>query len=293
MTTDNTHKEIFFHVGLGKTGTTYLQYELFPKLKGIHYIQRTRYQHAPEIIARGEHNRYLVSREFDQQLPVEVAKFSSHFPHAKVIIVLRRHDSWIASQYRRFAKNGIHVPFDRFFDIDKDQGLWKHTDLNYMAKLKIIEEHFSEKPLVLFQEDLKTDPYGFFDQIAAYTGSHYDRDNISLSATHTSYSDKQLKAVRKLSRYLFPPAEKYSRKSLRGWLQWRRIQLTSYAIMLVALLLPDAWFDDVELIPQQQLDKIRDHFADDWRQCRAYAQNMAQQQSEQGPAGGTDHISAA
>ena len=268
----NKSKQIFFHVGLGKTGTTYLQYELFPKLKGIYYIQRTRYQRAIEIIAKTDYPRYLVSREFDQQLPQEVEKFARHYPDTGVIIVLRRHDSWIASQYRRFAKNGIHVDFNRFFDIDHNQGLWKYDDLNYMAKLKIIESHFSQKPLVLFQEELKTDPYNFFDKIARYTGSTYDRDDISLDAVHASYNDKQLKAVRKLSKYLFPSSERYSRKTLRGWLQWRRIQLTSYAIMFSARFLPDAWFSDVELIPRGQLEKIRTHFEDDWQQCLAYAQ---------------------
>ncbi|MBI1422260.1 MAG: hypothetical protein GC149_02255 [Gammaproteobacteria bacterium] len=271
MTDTTSTKQVYFHVGLGKTGTTYLQYEFFPRLKGIHYIQRTRYQRAHEIISRTQYPRYLVSREFDQQLPQEVAKFSRHYPDARVIIVLRRHDGWIASQYRRFAKNGIHVDFEQFFDIDHDQGLWKQADLNFMAKLRVIESHFGHKPLVLFQEDLKQDPYGFFDSIAAYTGASYARDAISLDAVHTSYSDKQLKAVRKLSRYLFPVSEAHSRKTLRGWLQWRRIQLTSYAIMYPARLLPDAWFNNVELIPQTQLNKIRDHFADDWAQCRAYA----------------------
>lgn len=271
MTGSALSKQVYFHVGLGKTGTTYLQYEFFPRLKGIHYIQRTRYQRAYDIINNTSYPRYLVSREFDQQLAEEVARFSRHYPDAGVIIVLRRHDGWIASQYRRFAKNGIHVDFNTFFDIDNDQGLWKQSDLNFMAKLRIVEENFRHRPLVLFQEDLKDDPFGFYDKIAAYTCTQYDRNEISLDAVHVSYSDKQLKAVRKLSKHLFPASETHSRKTLRGWLQWRRIQLTSYAIMYTALLLPDAWFDDIELIPKVQLDKIRDRFADDWAQCRAYA----------------------
>lgn len=61
------------------------------------------------------------------------------------------------------------------------------------------------------------------------------------------------------------------RNTLRGWLQWRRIQLTSYAIMYPVQLLPDAWFRDIELIPQAQLEKIRQHYMQDWEQCRAYA----------------------
>ena len=237
--TSNRPKQIYFHVGLGKTGTTYLQYALFPKLKGIHYIQRTKwYQGVIDGIKGSNFPSYLVSREFDVQMEEEVSRFAQHFPDAHPIIVFRRHDGWIASQYRRFAKNGIHVDFDGFIDIDHDQGMWKLNELIFMDKIRLLEKTFTHKPLVLFQEDLKRDPYAFFDQIAAFTGSTYEREAVSLSAIHPSYEEKQLKAVRKFSRFLFPAQETRSRKTLLGWLQWRRLQITSYLIMYAALLLP-------------------------------------------------------
>lgn len=49
----------------------YLQYAFFPKLQGIHYIQRTRYRKSPQIIEQKNHERYLIPREFDQQLEDE------------------------------------------------------------------------------------------------------------------------------------------------------------------------------------------------------------------------------
>ena len=42
--------EIYFHVGLGKVASTYLQHRFFPKLKGIHYIKSTRYRRSLQII---------------------------------------------------------------------------------------------------------------------------------------------------------------------------------------------------------------------------------------------------
>ncbi len=96
--------EIIFHVGLGKTGSSYLQQHFFPKLKGIHYIPTSRYRFSPKIITKRHHQKYLVSREFDRQFDREVEWFSAMYPDARPVMVLRRHDSWIASQYRRQVK---------------------------------------------------------------------------------------------------------------------------------------------------------------------------------------------
>jgi hypothetical protein len=42
--------EIYFHVGLGKTGTKFLQHEFFPKITGIYYIKPQKYIRAKSII---------------------------------------------------------------------------------------------------------------------------------------------------------------------------------------------------------------------------------------------------
>ena len=96
MDSNKANPEIYFHLGLGKVASTYLQYAFFPKLEGIHYIQRTRYRFTPGIVASQPGNRFFVSREMDQQLEAEVIKFARHFPQTKAILLLRRHDSWIA-----------------------------------------------------------------------------------------------------------------------------------------------------------------------------------------------------
>ena len=271
MAKESSEKEVFFHVGLGKTATTYLQYQFFPKLRGIHYVQRTRYPKAHKIIARDPSSRHLLSREFDQQLQEEIEKFAVHYPDTRAIVVLRRHDGWIASQYRRFAKNGIQIPFEEFFDIEKNQGLWKKADLDYSKKISIIENTFTRKPLVLFYEDMRQDPYAFFDQFSKAIGASYNRDQISLNAVHPSYEEKQLKAVRSVSKIFFPANPKQYQNGFMKRLQWRKQQLTSYSIMAAARFVPDAWLDAGELVPAALLEKIRGVYADDWEKVHAYA----------------------
>ena len=72
--------EIFFHVGTGKTGSTFLQSRIFPKLKGIHYIPTNRYHKIFEEISQSTSKKLLISREFDRQMEREILHFSKSTP---------------------------------------------------------------------------------------------------------------------------------------------------------------------------------------------------------------------
>ena len=266
------HPEIYFHVGLGKVASTYLQHRFFPKLQGIHYIPTNRYRRSPGIIKKGEYGRYFVSREFDQQLEEEVKWFSSFYPHARPIIILRRNDSWIASQYRRYVKNGGHLPFTGFFDVEGDTGLWRRKHATSYTNLEVLERYFNTRPLVLFYDELREDPWAFFDKIAGFAGATYNREDISLSAVHRSYNEKQLKVMRKVARALFgeqPPV--FSKQPLLFWLQRRSRMLACYTILYPSLLLPESWISPEPLISKAELEKVRQYFQADWDRCRAYA----------------------
>jgi len=263
--------EIFFHVGLGKAASTYLQYRFFPKLKGICYIKPTRYRKAKEIITRSSKDKFLVSREFDLQLEREVEDFSADYPDTKAIIVLRRHDSWIASQYRRFVKNGFGLKFQEFFDIDDDRGLWKQKDLYFFPKIQVLERYFTQKPLVLFFEDLRDDPFGFFDRIAKFTGTRYDRGRISLSPKHKSYNDRQLKVIFWLSKQIDIRKRWDYKINFFNYLHHFYVSSIRYPMLYLASLVPDSLIGKEELIPTDKLSKIQRVYEEDWNRCLEYA----------------------
>lgn len=263
---------VFFHVGLGKVASTYLQHSFFPKLRGVHYIPTNRYRRSPDIIANGQYESYFVSREFDQQLEDEVRWYSGYYPDAKPIIIFRRHDSWIASQYRRYVKNGGYLPFKGFFDVERDTGLWKRKHVTFYTNIEHLEHYFGSKPLVLFYDELREDPWSFFDKIARFSGATYEREQISLSKVHRSYNEKQLKVMRRLAARIFgtQPAT-FTQTPVLHWLQRRGRLLACYAILYPALLLPESWVSPEPLIPPEELKTVRDYFADDWQRCRDYA----------------------
>lgn len=271
MTQATATPEVFFHVGLGKTASTYLQYAFFPKLQGIQYIQRTRYRFYKEIISKSSHHRFLLSREFDQQLEDEVKKFAPHYPQARIIILFRRHDGWAASQYRRYVKNGGIAPFSEWFDVEQDKGLWKRSDFYFMPKLAVIEKHFEHRPLVLFHEDLKKDGALFLQRMANFLGATYNKDQVSLKPVHRSYSEKQLKVIKSVGKYFFRQNRNLSENKVMNWFQRRSQLLTSYMILYPARYLPESLAPSAPLIPKAELEQVRQFYEADWEQVQAYA----------------------
>jgi len=263
--------DLFCHVGLGKTASTYLQYKFLPKLKGIRYIQRTRYHRFDRIIARTKHTKYLVSREFDRQFEREVKKIAEKFPGAHIIIVLRRNDGWIASQYRRYVKNGGIEPFENFVDLENDQGLWKQKDMYFYNRLRMVKDSFRSWPLVLFHDELKQDAFGFFDKLARYMGVGYERNRIDVNPSHKSYSDKQLKILRHFNRRVFGKDFKGSQNRILHYIRFRTRWLFNHLILYIASLLPERYAGTEPLISAGRLERIRKHCASDWKRCQEFA----------------------
>jgi len=268
---ETTGKAVFFHVGTGKTGTTFLQYRVFPKLKNVRYIQRTRYTKAAQIITRSSGTRFLVSREFDQQLKTEVEKFAATFPHARPIIVFRRHDSYIASQYRRFVKNGFNGSFKAFFDLDDDRGYFKKEDLDYRRMLNILEQNFTERPLVFIYEDMKNDPRAFISSMAKSIDAEVDMNDIDLSFKHTSYSEQQLKAIQRLSRAMDMRKRRVFRNPILHLLWRLGLGGLRYSTLFIAKWLPSSWFGNEPLISKQELENVCAAYEQDWNYVNSYS----------------------
>ena len=264
--------EIYFHVGLGKIASTYLQHRFFPKMKGIKYIPTVHYKRrSKQIIEKGGHDKFLVSREFDRQFEREVKWFTESYPDSKIIIFFRRHDSWIASQYRRYVKNGNSYEFEEFIDVDNDEGFWKKKYLTFYPLLKIIEECSSQKPLIIFHDEVKKDIWSVFDKICQYTGASYNREDISTKPFHTSYNEKQLKVIKAFtSRFVKKAPKSYENRIIR-WILYKPWWVFFHLILYVALIIPESWVTKKPLINPESLKKVRDTFQDDWEKIQAYA----------------------
>ncbi len=265
------NKEVYFHLGLGKTGSTYMQYKVFPKYKGVHYIQRTKYKRCFEIIKNTNNKKYFVSNEFDRQFPFELSRIANEFPSAKVIIVLRRHDSWLASQYRRWVKNGYSKSFQEFIDLKQDRGEWKQSEALFFPYIEMVIQKLKSKPLVLLYDDMVKNPIGTFQIIARFVGAGFDPDSISLKRKHTSYNSKQLRFRRAWNKKI-PADIKLSKfKPLRFFQKILLVKAVRYGSLYLANILPERMAPKEVLTPSSYLKDIEAFYREDWKKCVAFA----------------------
>jgi len=265
---NTSQKQIFFHVGTGKTGTTFLQYRVFPKLRNIYYIQRTRYKKVKEIIAKTEAQKILISREFDQQLEKEIRWFTESYPDTTPIIVFRRHDSYIASQYRRFVKNGFSGTFSEFFDLKSDKGYFKHSDLDYSHQVELLKKYFTKEPVVLLYDDLRNNPKDFIVKLTKLVDAEVDVDSVDFGRKHTSYSEKQLKVIRSISKSVNLTKR---RKFKSGFLHffWRLgFGAIRYSLLFLARFIPHRFVNSEPFIDPKELESVKSHFSRDWDEIK-------------------------
>ncbi len=264
--------QVYLHAGMGKVASTWLQYRVFPKLRGVRYIQRNKFQQSVRIIERGGAEPFLVSRELGfRHASQAVTWFSAAVPQARPILILRRHDSWLASVYRRAVKNGRFVPFDEFLDLDHDRGVRPQSSALFRARIQLLEDGFHHKPLVLFYHDLQTDAGRFVRVLADYVGATYESAEISLDPIHRSYGQKQLRVMRALGRRRPAPSAHRSQHPFMRWCRVRSRLLGAHVALEAARLVPEALLSDEPLVRPEQLERVREFYAEDWQACLTYA----------------------
>ena len=268
---ESNKKNIYFHVGTGKTGTTFLQYRVFPKMEGVFYIQRTKYRKAKTIINNSNYDKYFISSEFDQQLEHEVKLFAEDFPETRAIIVFRKHDGYIASQYRRFVKNGFRGSFVDFFDVENDNGFFKKKDLDYYSQIQILEKYFTQKPIVLFYEDLRSDAKAFIENLSKLMNVSVDYQKINTKKKHASYSEKQLKAMQSVGKRINMRKRRVFKNGFLHFLWKLYLGAIRYSVLYIAKCIPKSSFRKEPLIQVEELEKLRIYYEEDWKKCKEYA----------------------
>ena len=167
--------------------------------------------------------------------------------------------------------------------MDKDEGVWKQADFNFMQYIEYAEKSSGEKPLVLLFEDYKNDPDFYLDSLCAWLECDIERSAISSKEVHKSYSDKQLRLRRQYSdRFLDPELDQavYRAESLADHHWWRRTRhrfvlwFTGIFMRLVRFA-PDSWLDDEPLMRDEDLARVKDFYADDWAACQAYVDEQS------------------
>ena len=196
-------------MGLHRTGTTFLQKHVFPRIKGIKYYGR--HDNNPYarnyclLVNDNDDKPILISDEglsnynyldYDECSPYKIAdRLKLLFPHAKIIVVFRKKEEWVKSLYNFYVKAGGNKDFNTWRkEIFKDIDFMKYE--NYLKNL-------FDDVLVLWYEKLKENPKEFVRDICDFIGA--PMSDFDLIWENPSFSERANRAILYVNRQRWIP----------------------------------------------------------------------------------------
>ncbi len=198
--------EVFIHVGLHKTGTTFLQKNIFNELD-LRFVR-----HLNDVVKFPDAKKVLISNEALSGEPFLVydnadTRFNiadrllAMFPKSKVIVCTRDVDDWLQSLYIEHIKNGCKMEWEQWMNsINSDY--WRHDIyVNYLYSHFYDVFHYT-------YEDFKKDTPGMVRKICDFIGEEVpDYRNV---ISNPSLGSSQARLLLYLNQFLTPEELCYS-----------------------------------------------------------------------------------
>jgi hypothetical protein len=165
--------KVFFHIGLHKTGTTWLQNQFFSRLDGVKVLH-TRHL-GRVIVPAGSSTTLIVSHAGlsgtlsneppgNNQLLTDNLRLIAEFvADTAIIIGFREHASWLHAAYSNKAKKTWGMSPKNYVQV------FSFDDLSWCKKLDTIEQ-FSAAVFPFFYEELLWNPHALVDDLCKFLG---------------------------------------------------------------------------------------------------------------------------
>jgi len=202
-------KKVFIHVGLHRTGTTFLQQHVFPKLN-VNFIHVDAKDIKKKLPLKDGIN--LLSSEYFSGSPLDfenanygvderyriAKKLKENYPEAEILLVLRTHKDWKRSLYNQYVKSQRYISRE-VFDEKFDNEYTKYNDY-----IKYLENLFDTMNVHIFvYEDLKYNHQRYVEKICRIIGVKAPKvKNEIYNKSLTEAQEKYLKILRNIFDYI-------------------------------------------------------------------------------------------
>jgi len=189
-----TETKVIIHVGMHKTGTTFLQTQIFPKIPNINY--QTKVDLTTKVIPNQinlfsnenlDGGSYRLFKDVKDRYTI-AHNLRQMFPTAKIIICVRDKDAWLQSAYKQYAMAYFGYTFLEYFrKFDK-------RVLDFDVYVKYLQSLFGvDNVLVTSYENLKNEPEEFVDRICSFIG--VDAPTFENQIVYPSLTDRQIALI--------------------------------------------------------------------------------------------------
>ncbi len=208
-------RDVFVHIGLHKTGTTFLQQHVFGAFVGLNYapprlplsflvrypsdepllISDEGLSGRPWLPFRGERREWGVDRR------ICVDHLARLLPNARLLVCFRRHCDMVVSLYKQYLHEGGHCRIDEFFSLERN-GFIKKEDLSYADILSHLDRRFSRGMFLFTYEEL-SDLAVLVAKMAAFFGTatpDLDYERLVSMRSNVGVRGPQSELLRRLNR---------------------------------------------------------------------------------------------
>ena len=271
------HFDVYFHLGLPKVASTFLQKKIFPNFKAVLFHKKHSFNDYKALEPGNLTTKHLFSSEYDRGLEEVVDEIISVFPNARFIFVVRRQDRWILSKYKYHIRKHGNESFEAFFNLSAEEGLWKREELLFRKKIEYITKASNTKPLILLHDHLKEDSSSFIQTIATFLGTELNPKTNTNSVVNKAFNNKQLIIVRKFNE-LYPYTEARSTSKFRNKVHYKYREFLLHIIAFLCNFVPSFFIKKKVLLQNTAvLEKIQQYYAEDWAFCEQYAKSTQSQ----------------
>ena len=230
---------LFLHVGLHKTGSTFLQHEVFPKLKSLQFIHRGEAEYWLNRLGIEEDSSFDLApyQRFFYPLISSGPTLISHeglsgahyllyvnqtrsadrlaqlFPHASIILGIRRQDSLLLSLYLHTIRSGGTGSLADYLGYEKGRFRERYSVHDHQVSLpmfrfdhiaKLYSERFGGRVYFLVYEQMRQAQDEFLKGICHYLGEA-EVPAVQNIFHNKGYGYYQLQAARVLNRFFATP----------------------------------------------------------------------------------------
>lgn len=204
---------IIIHIGLPKTGTTFLQNSFFNNMEDVEIIPRyantlNLIRDSKKEILFSSFESYLYNekeKNLVEQALISINNIKNIFNNPKIIFGYRNHVEYIKALYLQSLNEFKFWTFNDFFSLENDNSFFNKNDFLLEPIVYKLKQNFSE---VYFYdlEDLKNNNEKIVNEIFSFIGSKMQfkdfeikDENISIK---TKLQFKTLKNLNKLSSFI-------------------------------------------------------------------------------------------
>lgn len=197
---------LIIHIGLHKTGTTFLQNNLFPALPNTSVI-RGFHSHRKLMKVNPNHQIILTDEGLSGNLwkgtylndfYANMNRLKSIYHNPKIIFGIRNQLSFILSVYKQYLHEKGTKDLSFLYNLH-NSGVLKHEELLLMPKIKFLQDNFNHL-FIYSQESLNTRYSDFINEFVKFINVDAINNKINKPANVGVNTVLQVKTLKKLNK---------------------------------------------------------------------------------------------